>query len=162
MNPSIPVVKVTNHTDSYRIRCPDCKKGTGDSVDHHGMRSKLFIDRVMNSCIEFFNIFFIKPNCILICIFDKGCIFLSKSHFIFVFLRDFSTYKTCKIACFIYHFHFIFFASGLNNNTHSFRTRLEGLKKYTLPSYMRPQYLMGLVLLRINNAFNPWPVHQLI
>ena len=57
---AVPHIKVAHHTDTLRVRRPDCKISALHTVDGHGVRAHFLIDCVMDSFSKCFQICFCK------------------------------------------------------------------------------------------------------
>ena len=51
---SVPVIEISDNTDTDRIRCPDCEVNTTDAVDFYRMRTQLLIDRIADAIFKLF------------------------------------------------------------------------------------------------------------
>ena len=162
MRPAIPVVKITNHGNTNRIRCPDCKIHTGHTIDRHGMRSQFFIDIITDACTEL--LFLVKADfrCKSIGIIKLFFVSFPILDFHFIFRYFISRNQHSEKACLILHDHIVslFFLCEQNSCLHSARHKT--LDQNTVFCHSRSQNTARFAFLRIYNSLYFRPIHQFI
>ena len=109
--PSIPSVKISHYTDTYRIRCPDSKIGSLYTTAGPRMRTQLLISFVINTCTEGFLLFFCNLAGTFICII-KSFLHVSSCYTEAIFRNSFQRDHHCIISRFIFQCHWIDFFSN--------------------------------------------------
>ena len=162
MNPSIPVVKITNHRDSERIGCPNGKIYTGYTIDRHGMGTQFFVNLIADACAEL--LFLVKADLGFKGIRIIELLFLTFLILCFHFiLRNFiSRYQDSEKSCLIFHHHIIslFFFREQDPCLHS--TGQKALDQNTVLCHTRSQNTARFAFLGIYNRLYFRPIHQFI
>ena len=145
MKPAIPMIEISNHTDTHGIGCPHRKQHAVDTVYHIRMCSKQMINFIMNTCIEFFRILlgYNRSEGIRIIKILGRPIF--HRHCVTVFFRGNRLgYQNGKKAFFISHFHRIIFILCMKHCL--YRTRIKDLRKFATANGMYPKYFVRIIL----------------
>ena len=157
MAPAIPLIEIADNADTHGIRSPYSKTDPFNPANTHRMRSQHLIDFVMDSCLEFFYIFFRNRCRKSIGIPALYNMTIPISHLIHIIRYIRIRQNLCKIFR-IHRFHHHRFPAFHKNLT-AYCPRKISLHKHTIFHLMRSQNLFRAVMLRINNRLNLRPLH---
>ena len=159
MTPAIPVIKVSNNTDTKCIRRPYSKAGACYSVYLSRMCAQFFVCMIVHTGAE--SLFLIFRN------LYRKCIWIIHRTDFFTFrnavlIRRHLTHRKhcCKIPCFILLFHFI--SLFVYKHFHTVCIRKESLYQYSVSCHSRRHQISRCRFLSVNNCFNLRPIHIFI
>ena len=162
MHPAVPVVKISDYADSQCRRCPYRKGSSSYSVQHHGVRSQLFVNSIMNPVFKLVRILSGDERFKAIGFLpDKGAAILHDK-LIPVIFSLLPRQQCRKKAAFICQLHSYGFSGIVQKKLCLPCPRIIALNQGLSANLMRPQYSMGIITFRINNFLYPRPVHQFI
>ena len=163
MPAAIPEVEISHYAHTARIGRPHGKISTFYPLDGHGMRSHLFIQRIMNSRLELVQVLIrIHLRLKTVGVFqllNRPVVILSPEQI----LGDrLSGKQRREKAAFIRQLHLVFLSRTLDHRGHLHRCRQKSLNQDSILHFMGSKNLLGLVLLRVDQRLNTRPVHQFI
>ena len=158
---SVPMIKITYHTDSHGIWCPYSEVYTIYTINSHRVSSKFFIDIITDSIGKLLFVINgkLRRECICIIILSD---FIPFFYQINIFRYLFSLKKISEKACFIFLNHRIRFTITQSLNTYFLFIREKTLNQYPFIRYSRSENCSWRAFFRINNCFNLRPIHQFI
>ena len=162
MHPAVPAVEIACHAHPYGIRGPYCEMYALNAVDAAAMCAQNFISLIMSARRKKIRILLGYHGAEAVGIDDFLRLSFRIFHAVHIIRYPFSRNQGGKISGLIRHFHFYFFAGFPDYRRNLGCTRLKGRKQRGASHGVRPQKLMGIILLRINNRLDLRPVHQLI
>ena len=156
MASAIPVIKVSDDTDTKCIRRPYSKACACYPVYLSRMCAQFFVCMIVHTGAE--SLFLILRN------LYRKCIWIIHRTDFFTFrnavlIRRHLTHRKhcCKIPCFILLFHFISFF--VYKYFHTVCIRKESLYQYSIGCYSRCHQIPRCCFLSVNDCFNLRPIH---
>ena len=162
VTPSVPLVKISYHADAHGTGCPYGKIHALHPVNRHGMGAHFFIDGIVNAGSKFLYILVRVQRCKGIGVVNlllSAALVLHKKR---VGRHALSRNQHRKKSRLIRHLHGVFLsiAREFYRNGHCCGDKC--LNEQSILRHMRPQELMGIGSLRVNQLLNPCPVHLIV
>ena len=159
---AIPVIEITNNTNSCCCWSPYRKLSSSNTASDHRMSAKLLINMVVNATSKFYEILSVhersKSIRIIYSMFFTFSILDDVLIFELIDVRNNSSKKTCLIS----QLHLIFLASLLHPHFNSICIRIKSLNQITVSYFMCTENSVRIITIRIDNLLNLRPIHHFI
>ena len=159
---SVPVIEISDNTDTDRIRCPDSEVNTADTIDLYRVCTQLLIDGITDAVFKLFLFLLGELHRIGVRIVMLHLVSVAVPVDQRIGRNFLSRKQNSEKSCFILADHFSLFSVANRMYGCTGCTREKRLNQNTILRYARSQDVSWMIFLGIDHGFYFRPIHIIV